>query len=85
MERESSVRKQAKFSRRILYSSRRILNLLRRIFLDVTQRSPKETKGGALRDIQKMAAKETREFSDFRCLMNTLTVGNMGFSYSKGA
>ena len=28
-------------------------------FLDVTQRSPKETFGGALRDIQKTAAKET--------------------------
>ena len=47
--------------------------------------SPKETKGGALRDIQKTAAKETKEFSDLRYLMNTLTVGNMGFSYSKGA
>ena len=46
---------------------------------------PKETKGEALRDIQKTAAKETKEFSDLRCLMNTLTVGNMGFSYSKGA
>ena len=44
---------------------------------------PKETKGGALRDIQRTAAKETKEFSDVRCLMNTLTVGNMAFSYSK--
>ena len=34
-------------------------SLLRSRFLDVTQRSPKEPLGGALRDIQKTAAKET--------------------------
>ena len=36
-------------------------SLPRSRFLDVTQRSPKRTFGGALRDIQKTAAKGTRE------------------------
>ena len=34
-------------------------SLPRSRFLDVTQRSPKETFGGALHDIQKTAARET--------------------------
>ena len=39
------------------------LSLPRSVFLDVTQRSPKRTFGGALRDIQKTTARETILFS----------------------
>ena len=39
------------------------LSLPRSRFLDVTRRSPKSSFGGASRDIQKMAARETILFS----------------------
>ena len=39
------------------------LSLPRSCFLDVTQHSPKRTFGGALRDIQKTAVRETILFS----------------------
>ena len=51
MKGESSVRKQAKFSRRILYSSRRILSLFAAVFWMSRNAPLKETKRGALRDI----------------------------------
>ena len=39
-------------------------SLPRSRFLDVTQRSPKRTFGGALCDIQKTAARETSRLAD---------------------